>query len=133
MISTLARRSLSVPLLLLTLMVNVNPPCAFGIDAEHWQHLPEIAKRYYVLGSVEAWIELIAFESDLSEPAVEGMLRGVLSCVKGEKLNPDSLIVTVQKYVNEHPAESDMEMSALVFTAVSQTCTERQDTRSKVK
>jgi len=112
-----------VRLLLMTLMLSLSTEHAFSLDAKHWQQLPDVAKRYYLLGSVEAWNELIPFASDLSEPAFDGMLNTVLPCIQREKLNPDHLVATVQKYLNHHPSDLGIEMSALVFTAVSHACT----------
>ena len=91
-------------------MLSMSTGEAISIDAKHWQQLPDLAKRYYLLGSVEAWSELIPFASDLSEPSFDGMLNAVLPCIRREKLNSDHLMATVQKYLNHHSSESEIEM-----------------------
>jgi hypothetical protein len=120
-----------VSLLFLILMLGFKAEGAFGLDAQHWQRLPDAAKRYYVLGSVETWNEAIRFTSDLSEPVLEGMFDQMTPCIQREKLNVDHLLVSVQKYVDDHSSDRGMEMSAVVFTVVSQGCGQRKGTPSR--
>lgn len=116
-------------LVIVTGMLTMNAESALSLDAQHWQQLPDSAKRYYVLGSVEAWNEALRFTSDVSEAGLDGMLNAVMPCVERKKLNLDHLLATVQKYVNDHHSDWHMEMAAVVFTAVSQACVQRNGVR----
>jgi len=122
-----------VALLLIAALLVGGTESAFSLDAQHWQQLPDSAKRYYVLGSVEAWNEAIRFTSDAGEAGLDDILDTVMPCVTQEKRNADHVVDTVQKYINEHHSEWHLEMSIVVFTAVTQTCVERNGIHPRTK
>ncbi len=95
---------------------------ALSLEAQHWQQLPDSAKRYYVLGSVEAWNEALRFTSDVGEAGLDDMLNTVMPCIAREKLNVNDLVSMLQRYLAENHREWQMEMSAVVFTVISQGC-----------
>jgi hypothetical protein len=80
---------------------------------------------------VEAWNEALRFTSDVSEAGLDDMLNTVMPCIAREKLNVNDLVSMLQRYLAENHREWQMEMSAVVFTVISQACRKPESSHSE--
>lgn len=90
-----------------------------AMSAKEWCSWPITMRRSYVWGVVDTWKNIPGVSRPLNERRRIVMPYKRLAATLGKTVTYDHLYIMVEKYVAEHPAHLNADMTAIIWSAVN--------------
>lgn len=119
--SSMTRRFACI-LVVCCLLAVVARDAVAGITGNDFQTLPEAARMYYVLGTVDSWGNVSVESLAVKAPAVDAIYGNISRCVIGRKMTQGQVLAIVDKYMRDNPDKWHKDMTNLVWYALREAC-----------
>lgn len=92
---------------------------AVVMSAREWRDWPAAMKRSYVWGVVDTWSDIPGVSRPVNERRRGATPYVRLAASIGKTISYDELYAMVEKYVADHPAQLNADMTAIIWSAVN--------------
>jgi O-acetylserine/cysteine efflux transporter len=115
-----ARRAGAVPLAIVVLLL-ASP--AHALTGAEWRRQPEVARRAYVDGVIDAWHGLADVQDSLgTRDRGITVFKDLVDCLRERLMLSPQVFTIVERHVDDNPGLVSKEMADIIFSALSQTC-----------
>jgi hypothetical protein len=94
---------------------------AVVMSAAEWRDWPASMKRSYVWGVVDTWSNIPGVSRPVNERRRGATPYVRLAASIGKTITYDELFAMVEKYVADHPAQLNADMTTIIWSAVNKT------------
>ena len=115
-----ARRAGAVPLAIVALLL-ASP--AHALTGAEWRRQPEVARRAYVDGVIDAWHGLADVQDSLgTRDRGITVFKDLVDCLRERLMLSPQVFTIVERHVDDNPGLVSKEMADIIFSALSQPC-----------
>jgi len=108
---------------------------SWALTVELWGEWPPALRAAYIVGILDDWERLVAFEGGAAEPSspVEG-IANLVACLKASEMHYAEIVDLVESWAGRHPGSEGEVMADLVRKAIEQSCQDQdeEDPRSQI-
>jgi hypothetical protein len=114
------RRARAVPLALVLLLLAAP---AHALTGAAWRRQPEVARRAYVDGVIDAWHGLADVQDSLgTRDRGITVFKDLVDCLRERLLLAPQTFTIVERHVEDNPGLVSKDMADIIFSALTQTC-----------
>ena len=119
-IERFVRRARAVPLAIALLLL-ASP--ADALTGAEWRRQPEVARRAYVDGVIDAWHGLADVQDSLgTRDRGITVFKDLVDCLRERLMLSPQVFTIVERHVDDNPGLVSKDMADIIFSALSQTC-----------